>query len=81
MKVLCLSALPPKADMCGANEHVCFGPIADVALFNRRSAIYVESRESCGHATASALRSATVANVILSEDARRRRVSNQLLTI
>src|SRR5262245_58134059 len=21
-----MSALPPKADMCGANRHVCFGP-------------------------------------------------------
>src|SRR6476659_3763439 len=26
-----MSALPPKADMCGANEHVCFGPKADIA--------------------------------------------------
>jgi len=25
-----MSALPPKADMCGANRHVCFGPIADI---------------------------------------------------
>jgi N12 class adenine-specific DNA methylase len=25
-----MSALPPKADMCGANRHVCFGPIADM---------------------------------------------------
>ena len=24
-----VSALPPKADMCGANRHVCFVPIAD----------------------------------------------------
>jgi hypothetical protein len=24
-----MSALPPKADMCGALAHVCFGPIAD----------------------------------------------------
>jgi hypothetical protein len=23
-------ALPPKADMCGANRYVCFGPIADI---------------------------------------------------
>jgi hypothetical protein len=23
------AALPPKADMCGALPHVCFGPIAD----------------------------------------------------
>jgi hypothetical protein len=26
-----MSALPLKADMCGANRHVCFGPIADIA--------------------------------------------------
>jgi hypothetical protein len=25
-----MSALPPKADMCGATAHVCFGPIADI---------------------------------------------------
>jgi len=25
-----MSALTPKADMCGANRHVCFGPIADI---------------------------------------------------
>jgi hypothetical protein len=25
-----MSALPPKADMCGALAHVCFGPIADM---------------------------------------------------
>jgi hypothetical protein len=23
-----MSALPPKADLCGANKHVCFGPKA-----------------------------------------------------
>jgi hypothetical protein len=27
-----ISALPPKADMCGANHHVCFGPKADLIL-------------------------------------------------
>jgi hypothetical protein len=27
---LSMSALPPKADMCGAQAHVCFGPIADM---------------------------------------------------
>jgi hypothetical protein len=27
-----MSALPPKADMCGATDYVCFGPIADIAL-------------------------------------------------
>jgi hypothetical protein len=25
-----MSALPPKADMCSALGHVCFGPIADM---------------------------------------------------
>src|SRR5262249_40996596 len=30
-----MSALPPKADMCGALVHVCFGPIADIST--RRS--------------------------------------------
>src|SRR5215471_13673484 len=25
-----MSALPPKADMCSATHHVCFGPIADI---------------------------------------------------
>jgi hypothetical protein len=29
-----MSALPPKADMCGAIAHVCFGPKADIALLN-----------------------------------------------
>jgi len=26
-----MSALPPKADMCTAQAHVCFGPIADIS--------------------------------------------------
>jgi hypothetical protein len=26
-----MSALPPKADMCSALAHVCFGPEADMA--------------------------------------------------
>jgi hypothetical protein len=29
-----LSALPPKADMCGALAYVCFGPIADIAVLH-----------------------------------------------
>ena len=29
-----MSALPPKADMCGATNNVCFGPIADIGLFD-----------------------------------------------
>jgi hypothetical protein len=28
-----MSALPPKADMCGANRHVCFGPKADIVSY------------------------------------------------
>ena len=27
-----MSALPLKADMCGATSDVCFGPIADIAM-------------------------------------------------
>ena len=30
-----MSALPPKADMCGALAHVCFGPIADIVASRR----------------------------------------------
>ena len=30
-----MSALHPKADMCGANRHVCFGPKADIQLAMR----------------------------------------------
>ena len=30
-----MSALPPKADMCGATADVCFGPVADIASFTR----------------------------------------------
>src|SRR4029453_13510577 len=29
-----MSALPPKADMCGATRDVRFGPIADITLFD-----------------------------------------------
>jgi hypothetical protein len=29
-----MSALPPKADMCSALAYVCFGPIADMRLFD-----------------------------------------------
>jgi hypothetical protein len=30
-----MSALPPKADMCSARAHVCFGPIADIDMGRR----------------------------------------------
>jgi CheY-like chemotaxis protein len=26
-----MSALPPKADVCSATAHVCYGPKADIA--------------------------------------------------
>jgi hypothetical protein len=29
-----MSALPPKADMCGATGDVGFGPIADIATYS-----------------------------------------------
>src|SRR5262249_16512426 len=29
-----MSALPPKADMCGATRDVCFGPKADIATYS-----------------------------------------------
>src|SRR5215510_7156415 len=28
-----MSALPPKADICSAPAHVCFGPIADIGCY------------------------------------------------
>jgi hypothetical protein len=31
---LFVSALPPKADICGATSDVRFGPIADIRLLN-----------------------------------------------
>jgi hypothetical protein len=31
-----MSALPPKADMCGALAHVCFVPIADIREMDLR---------------------------------------------
>jgi hypothetical protein len=34
-----MSALPPKADACGANRHVCFGPIADSCSAAKKIAI------------------------------------------
>ena len=38
-----MSALPPKADMCSARGHVCFGPIADIGQSG------VRPRASCLH--------------------------------
>src|SRR5262249_33075660 len=38
-----MSALPPKADMCGATGHVCFGPIADMPFYSMTSSARVSS--------------------------------------
>jgi len=32
--VAVISALPPKADMCGATRDVRFGPIADIGCYS-----------------------------------------------
>src|SRR5262245_50969671 len=40
-----MSTLPPKADMCGAMAHVCFGPIADNSLRRRRSNFTLDAFE------------------------------------
>src|SRR5262245_26414532 len=34
MPQMVMSALLPKADMCGANEHVRYGPIADISRYS-----------------------------------------------
>ena len=36
-----MSALPPTADICSAQAHVRFVPIADMRLFDRRGGIVV----------------------------------------
>ena len=38
-----MSALPPKADMCGATRHVRFGPIADIATYSITSSARASS--------------------------------------
>jgi hypothetical protein len=40
------SALPPKADICGAQAHVRFGPIADINSVVETSR---QQRSTCGH--------------------------------
>ena len=42
-----MSALPPKADMCGATSDVRFGPKADIALFIRWAIKPGERRGPC----------------------------------
>ena len=43
-----MSALPPKADMCGATTDVRFGPKADVAMQERMSAMNGSADQSLG---------------------------------
>src|SRR5262245_58520014 len=43
-----MSALPPKADMCGAVVHVCFGPIADIKTLDPRVAVPGEAEIAKG---------------------------------
>jgi hypothetical protein len=45
-----MSALPPKADMCGALAHVRFGPIAASCSAAKRIAIRSPRRRSAGDA-------------------------------
>src|SRR5512135_756949 len=39
-----MSALPPKADMCGATRDVCFGPKADIRASRSRQHHAIEKR-------------------------------------
>jgi hypothetical protein len=48
-----MSASPPKADMCGANRHVCCGPKADIAEL---TASTDHQRKSSGHRVLTASR-------------------------
>jgi hypothetical protein len=36
-----ISALPPKADICSALTHVCFGPIADISTLLKQLDVLV----------------------------------------
>src|SRR6476620_10472456 len=49
-----MSALPPKSDMCGANEHVCFGPKADIREITerRKKQIEIRGQRRCASGTA-----------------------------
>jgi hypothetical protein len=43
-----MSALPPKADVCGALAHVCFGPIADIQEFGSVLPHYITNARLAG---------------------------------
>ena len=38
-----MSSSPPKAEVCGALAHVCFGPIADIAAYSITSSAATSS--------------------------------------
>ena len=48
-----MSALPPKADMCGATRYVRFVPIADIALGELCAITDEKQRDRLGHKAAS----------------------------
>ena len=48
MPQMVMSALPPKADMCGAFIHVCFGPIADIQEFGSVLPHYITNARLAG---------------------------------
>jgi hypothetical protein len=65
-----MSALTPKTDVCGANCHVCFGPIADIATIHS-----INSSTLRGHSLAGCQRercSLAVTDPLLAEDFARR---------
>jgi hypothetical protein len=43
-----MSAVPPKADMCAAFIHVCFGPIADIQEFGSVLPHYITNARLAG---------------------------------
>ena len=48
-----MSALPPKADMCGASVYVCYGPKADISSAAKR--IVIRSARRRGRGTSAQL--------------------------
>ena len=58
-----MSALPPKADMCGATRDVRFVPIADIALFDHLVGERDERRRDFEAEALAALRLITKSNL------------------
>src|SRR5690242_10967294 len=48
-----MSASPPRADMCGANRHICFGPKADISAVQRHISFTPAFLTACGSRRAS----------------------------